>query len=108
MRYKFIEAGNKVICISTFAKKPIKGIAKCAPSDTFDIEVGKKLAQLRCDEKVADHRASRAAQKYIEAAQIMFDAIEYYHDMKAYFLESEMRYEEAINNRISYESSLTK
>ena len=49
-RYRFIETNNKVICISTYAKKVVRGVAKCSPNDNFDIEIGKKLAQLRCDE----------------------------------------------------------
>ena len=63
-RYRFIETNNKVICISTYAKKVVRGVAKCSPNDNFDIEIGKRLAQLRCDEKIADKRANRALVKY--------------------------------------------
>ena len=37
-RYRFIQTGNKVICISTYAKKVVKGIAKCSPNDEFDLD----------------------------------------------------------------------
>ena len=80
-RYRFIEAGNKIICISTYAKKVVKGIAKCSPNDNFDIEIGKKLAQLRCDEKIADKRANRALDKYLEAGEILAEAKMYFDDL---------------------------
>lgn len=64
IHYKYITANNKVIAISKFEGKPIRGIAKCSPEDTFDFEYGKKLATLRCAEKVAIKRAKRALDLY--------------------------------------------
>lgn len=59
-RYNYHVAGNKVICTSTYAKKCVRGVAKCAPGDEFDLEKGKELAKLRCDLKVAKKRRQRA------------------------------------------------
>lgn len=95
-RYRFIEAGNKIICISTYAKKVVKGIAKCSPNDNFDIEIGKKLAQLRCDEKIADKRANRALDKYLEAGEILAEAKMYFDDMRQYYLDSEDKHDKAL------------
>ena len=105
-RYRFIEAGNKIICISTYAKKVVKGIAKCSPSDNFNIEIGKKLAQLRCDEKIADKRAYRAAEKFIEAEENLSDAMEYFNRMKEYYFDSEFAYDKAHKNLIEYEKKM--
>lgn len=107
-RYRFIETENKVICISTFAKKPIKGIAKCSPNDTFNSEIGRKLAQLRCDEKIANKRANRAAQKYLEAEQILVEANEYFYDMKQYYLDSEYQYNKAYKALKNFEKEVLK
>ena len=58
-RYQFYVAPNKVICVSSYAKKPVRGVAKCNPNDVFDEEKGRRLAQLRCDYKVAQKRFYR-------------------------------------------------
>ena len=59
-RYKFYKADNKIVCVSSFAKKAVRGIAKCAPNDDYDEEKGMRLAQLRCDAKIAQKRVNRA------------------------------------------------
>lgn len=105
-RYRFIEAGNKVICISTYAKKVVKGIAKCAPNDKFDIEIGKKLAQLRCDEKIAKKREYRALDKLLEAEDILMNAKVYYNDMLKYYLDSEDKYSKALADLDEFENSI--
>lgn len=105
-RYRFIEAGNKVICISTYAKKVVKGIAKCSPNDNFDIEIGKKLAQLRCDEKIADKRANRALDKYLEAGEILAEAKMYYDDMRMYYLDSENKHDKALSELENFQKEI--
>ena len=95
-RYRFIETGNKVICISTYAKKVVRGIAKCSPNDEFNIEIGRKLAQLRCDEKVTNKRALRALDKYIEAEYMLCEAKEHFDKMRSYYLESEKKHDDVV------------
>ena len=106
MRYRFIQEGNKVICISTYAKKNITGVAKCAPEDEFDLEFGKILAKLRCDVKVADKRANRAAEKYIEAEDNLFEANKYFSDMREYYFDSERKYSEALDKLNNFEKKM--
>ena len=105
-RYRFIEAGNKIICISTYAKKVVKGIAKCSPNDNFDIEIGKKLAQLRCDEKIADKRANRALDKYLEAGEILAEAKMYFDDMRQYYLDSENKHDKALAELENFQNEI--
>lgn len=70
MKYIYNIAENKVVCVSHFAGKAVRGIAKCDPNcDTFDVESGKELSQARCDVKVAEKRVKRANQKVEEAAK---------------------------------------
>ena len=71
-RYKFYDYKEKdgtpvVVCVSSYAGKPVKGRAKCSPHDTFDIEKGKRLAQARCDLLIAQKRQKRAISKMHEA-----------------------------------------
>ena len=67
MRYRYYNAGNKIICVSSYGGKKVRGIAKCSPEDTFNEEYGRNLAKLRCDEKVAMLRLAYANKKYCEA-----------------------------------------
>lgn len=88
MRYKFFATDNKVICVSSFARKPVRGIAKCNPKDAYDLSTGKKLAQMRCDYKIALKRRRRAAVQFEEASNALAKAIEYCNRMKSYYEES--------------------
>ena len=69
--YKYVVAGNKVIALSSYGGKCVKGIAKCDPQDEFNIEYGKKLAAARCNEKVCHKRLRRAQQLHDCAYQFM-------------------------------------
>lgn len=59
-KYRYIVTDNMVIAISSYAGKLVKGVAKCDPSDTFDVEKGKLLAAARCNEKVCSKRLAHA------------------------------------------------
>lgn len=87
--YKFFHTKNKCICVSSYAGKPIRGIAKCAPGDTFDYEIGDKLARLRCDVKVMSARYNRAAKKFAEAEEAYLRAKRHYEKMAQYKDDSE-------------------
>ena len=71
-KYKYFtyydKNGKKTVsAVSTYAGKTVKGYAKCDPRDTYDFEAGKRLAAARCNQKVAQKRARRAATKFAEA-----------------------------------------
>lgn len=93
--YKFVHLKNRVIAISTYAGKTVKGEAACHPDDEFDAEFGEKLAKARCRVKVAKKRAARAKKKYIEAERMMKDAIRYLTKMNNYSSDAEMELHEA-------------
>ena len=63
-KYKIDEAKRTVVAFSTFAGKVITGVAHCAPEDTFDVEIGKKIAAARCSVKIAEKRMKRAEACY--------------------------------------------
>jgi hypothetical protein len=77
MRYKFFRKNNNIICVSSFAQKPVRAAAKCHPDDLgeFNIEYGERLAKERCDFKVATKRV-KYAQKRLEAAKKAMAAAE--------------------------------
>ena len=82
--HKYYYAPNKVICVSTYAGKVVRGVAKCAPNDTYDQAFGEKLAKARCDFKIAKARYARARAKKIEAIRAMNAAIKQFHKMEEY------------------------
>lgn len=63
INYKIFHHDNEVIAVSSFAKKPVKGVAKCSPHDAYDHRKGEALAIARCDVKVAEKRMKRANEK---------------------------------------------
>lgn len=87
-RYRFYVNGNQVICVSSYAKKPIKGVAKCSPEDTFNLEIGKQLAKLRCDAKVAKQRVKRAKEDRNLAARWLNSSMDYYAKCENYYNNS--------------------
>jgi hypothetical protein len=61
-KYKYVidEKKRTIVALSTFAGQVVRGVARCAPNDAFDIEAGKKLAEARCVMKIAHRRLRRA------------------------------------------------
>jgi exonuclease VII small subunit len=87
-RYNYYTTQNKVIAVSTYAGRTVKGIAKCDPRDTFSIDSGKKIAAARCNEKVATKRAGRAYKKIVSAKNELEKNIAYYNKMVDYYNDS--------------------
>ena len=82
------EDGTKssvVVALSTYAGKTVRGVAKCAASDPFDLELGKKLAAARCDFKVCLKRKKRAEQKRHEVALRLEELTQHYTKMSNYY-----------------------
>lgn len=99
-RYKFYDYADKVgshviVCVSSYAGKPVKGRAKCAPNDTFDYEKGKTLAQARCDAAIAEKRKKRAMAKVVEAYNAYTEAAWLLEDMDQYAKDSVVACKEA-------------
>lgn len=76
-----------VISVSTYEGRNVKGYAKCDVNDSYDIEAGKRLADARCNERIARKRANRSIRKLQEAqdqlalAQIRLDKmVRYFED----------------------------
>lgn len=56
-KYRIYTNGkNIVVAVSSYGGEKVRGVAKCAPEDGFDLEKGKKLAIARCALKIAKKR----------------------------------------------------
>ena len=105
-KYKIVNYGNKVIAISSFAGKRVRGIAKCAPNDNFDMNTGRTLAIFRCNVKIAKKRAERAESKRKEAEDKLFEAARYYRKMQDYLDNANVKLQKAIESLEEVEKNL--
>ena len=97
-KYRFYTSKNKVIAVSTYASRPVRGVAKCDPEDVFSIECGKELAMARCNEKIAEKRVKRAQRKFKEAHDAYVVAKRFYENMTKYLDDSLIAHAEAKKN----------
>lgn len=109
-KYKFYtytvkgENGEKISCVSavsSYAGKTVKGTAKCHPNDVFDYERGKKLAALRCGQKIAKKRVARATAR-------MDEAIRLDEKLKKFKLDSARYMRDAQNELNAYNCQLSE
>lgn len=106
MRYKYFYSGNQVVCVSTFAGRRVRGVAKCDPTDTFDEDKGAMLAKLRCDLKIAKKRKKRAIEKYNDAYDAYIKAGDYVDAMGLYFADAQIEYDNLQKSLKEFESEL--
>lgn len=97
-KYRFYNSKNKVVAVSTYAGKPVRGVAKCSPEDTFSLENGQNLAAARCSEKIAEKRWKRASCKFEEARNALLVAQAYYDRMYKYYEDSAVQLGDAREN----------
>ena len=89
-KYVFYTTKNKVIAVSTYAGKVVKGVAKCNPNDNFDLEKGKKLAAARCNLKIAKKRHSNAMKQLKEARIVLSKSYKRVDDMENYLYDAQI------------------
>lgn len=82
----------RVVAVSSFAGRPVKGYADCHPHDEFDLEYGKELAAARCAEKIAAKRCKRAYNKVDEAKAMAVAAMAHLQKMMKYESDAEANY----------------
>lgn len=94
-KYRFYTNGRKVIAVSTYAGKTVRGVAVCHADDNFDLETGKRLAAARCNEKIAEKRMERAANKMFIAGLDVAKAQEHLKEMQEYYNDAYLAFNEA-------------
>lgn len=88
-RYRYYSDGeNKIVAVSSYAGKTVRGVAKCDPRDTFDMEKGKALAAARCSVRVADRRHKYAAKEFLKALHDLEVAQNRVDQMREYMQDS--------------------
>ncbi len=98
-KYKFYTDGsNKMVAVSTYAGKTVRGVAKCDPRDTFDVEVGQNLAIARCAMKIANKRYARAQREFEKAEQEVAKALVRLNKMENYVNDARSEVTEAKRN----------
>ena len=80
----------QVIAVSTYEGRMVKGVAKCDPSDKFDLEKGKQLAAARCNAKVAAKRMKRADKELNKARKTFIEAEGRLDAMNEYFVDAKI------------------
>ena len=95
--YVVVPEKKKVVAYSTYAGQSVRGVAKCAPDDEFDVEFGKKLAAARCNVKVARKRLKRALERrdvawdeYLKAEDQLMKEEDYVDDANSALTEAEI------------------
>lgn len=98
--YVVIPEKKKVVAYSSYAGQSVRGVAKCAPEDEFDVEFGKKLAAARCNVKVARKRFRRALERrdaawerYVEFEAQLMKEEDYVDDSNLALTEAEVELE---------------
>lgn len=93
-KYRYIIAGNKIIAITTYARKTVRGVATCSKDDVFDVLLGKKIAALRCSLKVANKRLKRAKKQLDQAKEYYNKALVHKEEKMRYFSDAVNEVEE--------------
>lgn len=93
--FYYHEENKTVVCTTLYKGQMVRGIAKCDPSDEFNLELGKTLAYLRCKAKFARKKLKRAIQAERNAfvvanrAQYNLDRVcEFVSDSEMFLIES--------------------
>ena len=106
-RYQTYLAGEKkIIVVSRYAGKVVRGVAKCAPDDAFDMQKGEELARLRCDEKIAEKRVARSEEAVAAAVEALAAAQKRLDAMKAYNADAVAEYAQVHTELAALEAKL--
>lgn len=88
-KYKVFTNNKDLVKVgSTYAGKPVWGIAKCSENDTFDFARGYAIAKARCDMKVAMKREKRARKQFQEAKEIEEMLMDYIEEKISYYADA--------------------
>lgn len=105
-KYRFYSDGkNKIVAVSTYAGKTVRGVAKCDPRDNFQTAKGEELAMARCAEKIAAKRVARSKKEFEKAKTMVAIAQKRLEKMDSYVKDSVIAYNTAKKNRENFENS---
>ena len=107
-RYKFYynKDGKTVICTNLYKGQVIRGVSKCNPEDEFNLELGKKLAYLRCRKKVLHKKLKRAYKAEHDAIIAESRAKYNLYGAREFVSDSEMQLDKIIDELVTLEGQL--
>lgn len=105
-KYKYYESPNIVVAVRNFGNKKIKGVAKCSPNDQFDIEIGKALASLRCEKKMAKEKLKEATFEFEVTEKMLLKLLRQFNKSKTYMTKCKDNYNEIVNSLEEFENKL--
>ena len=107
-KYRIYTTNNNtvIIAVSTFGRKPVRGIAKCDPQDTPNLETGIMLAIHRCNLKICKKRLARANEVFAVYEEIMRNATQEYSDAIEYRKSARKEYDEANMDMMRFMESI--
>lgn len=109
MKYIYHIAQNKVICLTQYAGKPVRAVAKCHEDyDEFNAETGMELAKRRCDLKVAKKRFKNINRKLCEATDTLVEMQKNVESLSELVVRYMNEVEEAENQLNELEEKLCK
>ena len=85
----------KIVAVSTYAGKTVRGVAICDSGDAYDENKGKELAAARCELRVAEKRYKRAGLKVKTVAEQLDNFAAKYGDAQKYYADSARNYAQA-------------
>ena len=106
MTFTYSFAKNKVYCMTFYAGKTVKGVAKRDPEDEFDLEVGKKLARARCEYKLRKKQLKNKIKRCEIAEAELMIAQNHARNAVIYKVEAETNLETAKKALEEIEASL--
>ena len=104
--YFVADKQKKVVAVSTYAGKIVRGVAKCDPRDEFSVEDGKKLAAARCTVKIAKKRNANANAQKKRAYNELVEKQRRLQKMNDYVADSQAALNEANNELATIEASM--
>ena len=96
----------KVIAVSTYAGKTVRGTATCSPEDTFSLQKGKELAAARCNAKIAQKRMNHAYIKKANAKAKVDMATDEHNRAWRFWDDATYAYDDAMDELEKLESQM--
>ena len=106
MRYRYYTNKNKVVCLTHFAGKPVRGVAICSDKDSFNYETGMELARARADFKVEGKRLKCAQERLDKAYEELNRLKNQLHEAEMYLHESMNKERDSFGDLIRLEIRL--
>ena len=98
VKYYDIPEQRKCVAVTIFAGKTVRGVAKAAPEDEYNPEIGRSIAFAKLKEKVAAKKEKLMRERYEQLNQESIALSIRKDRMKDRVIDAGHEYEEALDN----------